>query len=216
MKPDVAAFGPIDGFPGVADNQVGGHRRAFGEGLVDDGLEAKSLGTALHAVTGDHTYRSGVLNAVGKAAGGEARENHAVHRTDTGAGEHRDGQFGHHGQIEGHPVALLDTARLEHIGKAADPVQQVGIGDGNGWFRGVIGLPKNGGALTVPPVNVPVEAVGGDVELGTVKPAYPRRIELPFANGVPGGHPIVMAGDVRPKGIGIGSSILAGGRNGPG
>ena len=53
-----------DSLAGVADDEVGGDRRAFGEGLVDDGLEAEPLGAALHAVAGDDAHRTGVLDAV--------------------------------------------------------------------------------------------------------------------------------------------------------
>ena len=132
VKPHITAAVPLDVFAGVADNQVGGDRWAFGEGLVHDGFEGEPFGAALHAVAGDHAHGSGVLDAVGQAPRREAGKDHAVHRADAGAGEHSNGQFRHHRQVKRHAVALLYPARLEHIGKAADPVVQLCIGDGHG------------------------------------------------------------------------------------
>ena len=210
MQPDVAALRPLDGLAGVADDEVGGDRRAFSEGLVDDGLEAEPLGAALHAVAGDDAHRTGVLDAVGKAAGGEAGEDHAVHRANAGASEDRHGQFRHHGQVQRHPVALLHPARLEHVGQAAYAVQQLGVGDRDRRVGRIVGLPQDGGAVAVARGHMAVEAVGGDVELGAVKPAHARRVEFPVADGVPRGHPVVVAGDVGPEGLGVGGGIAAG------
>ena len=125
VEPHITAGVPLDVFAGVADHQVGGHRRAFGEGLVDHGFQGQPLGAALHAVAGDHADGSGVLDAVGQAARGEAGKDHAVHRADAGAGQHRHGELRHHGQIERHAVALLHPAQLEHIGKAANAAVQL-------------------------------------------------------------------------------------------
>ena len=210
VQPDVAALGPVDGLAGVANDEVGGDRGAFGEGLVDDGLEAEPLGAALHAVAGDHAHRAGILDAVGEAAGGEAGKHHAVHRTNAGAGEHSHSELRHHGQVQRHPVALLHAARLEHIGEAAHAVQQLGVGDRDRRVRRIVGLPQDGGAVAVAGGHMAVEAVGGDVELGAVKPAHARRVEFPVAHGVPRGHPLVVAGDVGPEGLGVGGGIAAG------
>ena len=210
VEPNVAALRPVDGLAGVADDEVGGHGGAFAEGLVDDGLEAQALGAPLHAVAGDHAHRTGILDAVGEAAGGEAGEDHAVHRANPGAGEHRHGQLRHHGQIERHAVALLHTTCLEHVGEAAHAVQQLGVGDRDRGVGRIVGLPQDGGAVAVAGGHVAVEAVGGDVELGAVKPAHARRVEFPVADGVPRGHPLVVAGDVGPKGLGVGGGIAAG------
>ena len=55
-----------------------------------------------------------------QALGGEAGENHAVDGADPGAGQQGDGQFGNHGQIDGHPVAFFHAHFLQHVGETAD------------------------------------------------------------------------------------------------
>ena len=213
VEPNVAVGGPLDVFAGVADHQVGGDRGAFGEGLVHDGFEGEPFGATLHAVAGDHANGACVLDAVCEAARREAGKDDAVYRTDAGAGEHSNGQFRYHWQVKRHAVALLYPARLEHIGKAADPVVQLRVGDGHGVVCRVIGLPQNGRPVTVIG-QVPVQTVGGDVELCPFKPAHRGRFELCRAHLFPRLHPCVMRSDVGPKSVGVLFSTAARGGNG--
>ncbi len=209
VQPHVAVYVPLDVFTGVADDEVGGDRRAFGEGLVDHGFQDQPLGAALHAVAGDHAHGSGVLDAVGQAARRETGEDHAVHRTDAGAGQHRHSQLWHHGQIEGHAVALAHPTAFQHIGKAADAVVQLRVGDRHGAVCRVVGLPQDGGS--VPMLGqVPVQTVGGDVELCALEPAHGRRFKLSGTHVAPRLHPVVMASDVGPKGLGVVGCTQAG------
>ena len=200
---------PLDVFAGVANDKVGGDRGAFGEGLVHDRLQGQPLGAALHAVAGDHAHGSGVLNAVGQAARGEAGEDHAVHRSDAGAGQHRHSELRHHGQVKRHAVALPHPTAFQHIGKSAHPAVQLRVGDRHGAVCRVVGLPQDGSSVAMLG-QVPVQTVGGDVELCALEPAHGRRFKLCGTHVVPRLHPVVMAGDVGPKGLGVVGCTQAG------
>ena len=43
--------------------------------------------------------------------GGEAAEDDGVRRADAGAGQHGDGQLGHHAHVDGDAVALFHAER---------------------------------------------------------------------------------------------------------
>lgn len=75
--------------------------------------------------TEPHTHH----NAVSQGLGAEAGEHHAVRGPQARAGEHGDGRVGHHGHVQGHEVALLDPQLLHGVGHAADPLQEVLVGD---------------------------------------------------------------------------------------
>ena len=66
-----------------------------------------------------------------------------MHRADPGAGEHRVGGLGNHGQIDRDGVALLDAVCLQHIGKAAHFIVQLPIGDTFGLL-GIVTFPDDG------------------------------------------------------------------------
>jgi hypothetical protein len=45
---------------------------------------------------------------------------------DAGAGQQRHRQLGDHGQVDDHPVALLDAKAAQHVGQAGDVLEQLG------------------------------------------------------------------------------------------
>ncbi|KAG1081370.1 hypothetical protein G6F40_015517 [Rhizopus arrhizus] len=50
----------------------------------------------------------------------KAAEHHRVHRTDTGAGQHREHRFRHHRHVQQHPIAAPHPQFLEHGGGRVD------------------------------------------------------------------------------------------------
>ena len=108
-------------------------------------------------------------DAVGQAVGREAAEHHRVDGADARAGQHGVGRLGDHRQVDGDAVALLDAELLQHVGHAADFAVQLAVGDLLRFGR-IVAFPDDGdlvGALG----EVPVDAVGRDVQHAVVEPA---------------------------------------------
>ncbi len=93
-----------------------------------------------------------------------------MHRPDAGAGEHGDGGFGHHRQVDRDPVALRHALRLQQVGEAADFTVQVAIGQAARGGGGVVRLPQDRYPVAMFG-KVPVHGVGADIELAALEPA---------------------------------------------
>src|SRR3546814_9724142 len=79
--------------------------------------------------------------------------------------------FRSHRQIDGDPVALLRPGRLQHIGEAADLRVKLAIADPPRFRLGVIRLPDDGNVVA-PAFQMPVKAVGADVQHPVLEPFY--------------------------------------------
>src|SRR3546814_7556428 len=55
----------------------------------------------------------------------KAAEHHRMDRPEAGAGEHGEGGFGDHRQVERHPVPAPHASALQHIGEAAHLFMQL-------------------------------------------------------------------------------------------
>src|SRR3546814_17535239 len=73
--------------------------------------------------------------------------------------------------IDGDPVALLRPGRLQHIGEAADLRVKLAIADPPRFRLGVIRLPDDGNVVA-PAFQMPVKAVGADVQHPVLEPFY--------------------------------------------
>ena len=128
-------------------------------------------------------------------------------RADAGAGQHGEGGFGDHRQIERHPVAATDPLPLEHIGEAADFLMQVAVGDDTALAR-IIAFPDYRG-LVAAFGQVPVDTIGRDVELTVGEPAYAEIdfIEAAFVHLGKGGDPVEPLRLIAPEGVGVGKRL---------
>ena len=104
----------------------------------------------------------------GEAVGREAAEHHRMHRADARAGQHGVGRLGDHRQVDGDAVALLDAVRLQHVGELAHPLVQLAIGDLLVLGR-IVAFPDDGD-LVAARLQMPVDAVGRDVERAVLVP----------------------------------------------
>ena len=179
----------------------------MGECRIDIGLQGHSLATAQSFVGGDDQAGVAVADAAGEAVGREAAEDDRMDRADAGAGQHGEGGFGDHRQIERHPVAATDPLRFQHIGEAADFLMQLGIGDDPAFAR-IIAFPDDRG-LVAPFGEMPVDAVGRNVELAVGEPAYAEisLIEAAFIHLGKGRDPVEPLRLIAPEGIGIGQRL---------
>src|SRR3546814_3102870 len=104
-------------------------RAAVAQRRIGVGLEGNLTAAAQALVGGDHAVRLAVLDAPGEGIRREAAEHHRVDRADARAGQHGIGGFRNHRHVDGDAVALLDAARLQGIGEAADVLEELTIGD---------------------------------------------------------------------------------------
>ena len=89
-------------------------------------------------------------------------------RANASTGQHGNGQFGHHRQVDGDAVALVDAARLEHVGEFADLFVQFLIGQ-RSIFPRLVALPDDGDLIAFG-IEVPVKAIVRNVGLAAGKP----------------------------------------------
>ena len=142
--------------------------------LVDAILHRRGLALARGAVDGDQDLRRRELHPLAHGLGGEAAEDDVVRSADPRAGEHRDDDLGDHRQVDPDHVALLHAEILQRAGEALDLGEQLGVGDVA--LGAVLAAPVKRDALAPPRLDVPVEAVVGDVQRAAGEPLVERRI----------------------------------------
>ena len=192
---------------GALDDENGFDRGTMGERRIDIGLQGHSLTTAQPFVGGDDQAGVAVANAAGEAVGRESAEHDRMDRADAGAGQHGEGGFGDHRQIERHPVAATDPLCFQHIGEAADFLVELCIGDDPAFTR-IIAFPDDRG-LVAALGQMPVYAVGRDVELAVGEPADAEIgfIEAAVIDLRKGGDPVEPLRLIAPEGVGIGQRL---------
>jgi len=138
-------------------------------GLIGLGLGGYGLAPAVGAVAGQEEPRLAVLQAITYSAGGKPGEDHHMYCPDLGAGQHGYGKLGDHGQIDCHPVALLDAHALQGIGKSVHRPVQLEVGD-------LAHIPhrlahEDVGQLVAPPgLGMPLHGIVGGIDLACHEP----------------------------------------------
>ena len=150
------------------------------------------------AVGGDEHLGLAVVDAVAQRVGGEGAEDDRVRGPDAGAGQHRDGQLGDHGQVDRDRVALLHPEALEHVGELLDLGLELGVGEGLAVAR-LVALPEYGGLVTPALLDLVVEAVVGDVRLAADEPLGLGRV--PVEDLVPLLEPVQLPGPLGPEAL---------------
>ena len=205
VPPQVALGGHLGALLDAAHDDAAPHLGALVDRFVAEILEVQDLARTVAVVGRDHHAGAGVEDAVAQRVGGQAAEHDAVHGADAGAGEHRDGQLGDHGKVEHHAVALPHAQVLEHVGGLAHLAVQALVGVHLHLFGG-LALPDEGGLVAPRSLQVPVEAVGGGVELGAAEVADERAggLEVVLLHRVPRAIPVQrLAGHLAPERLGL-------------
>ena len=172
--------------------------RAF-DGLIRVFLQGDDRTPPVTAVARDQHLGRGVVDAVAKGLGAEASEHNAVHRADTVARVHGDQELRHHAEVESHAVALPDPELLEHVGELVHLAPDVAVGQ-HPLVSG-FPLPDDGGLVLARGLDVPVEAVIGNVDLPADEPLGPGAV--PLQHLVPGFEPVQLLSHLRPESLGI-------------
>ena len=200
MPPDIAALDEGHVVAGALDDDHLFHRRIALDGCVGVELQRDDAAAPPAAIGGNHHLGLRVLDAIPQGLGAEPAEHDAVGRADAGAGQHGDGQLRHHGHVQRDPVALIHAQALQPVGELADLAVQVAVGVHLPVSR--LALPDDGRLVLARPVQVPVDAVVGCVELAAHEPLGERRVR-PVQHGVPGLEPVQLAGEPGPERFGV-------------
>ena len=120
VVPDVAARFHVHGAAGPPHHDHGLDAAGLVGRRVGVRLQRHLAAAAQTFVGGDHDRRFAIGDAAGERIRREAAEHHRMDGADARAGEHRVGGFRDHRHVDGDAVALLDAARLQHIGELAD------------------------------------------------------------------------------------------------
>ena len=217
VPPAVAASLHIHGKVRAIDHDAGRYlgvhaRIRVGHSLIGHGLHQDGLVAAMGAVAGDDSGAGGIHDAVGERVRGKAAEHNRMDRANAGAGQHGNGQFGHHRQVDGDAVALVDAARLEHVGEFADLFVQFLVGQ-RGIFPRLVALPDDGDLIAFG-IEVPVEAIVHNVGLAAGKPLNRNRprvhVVIVRPHSIPLFEPVELRGLSGPKRrwIGDGASVF--------
>ena len=182
------------------DHHVLDRRRALAR-LVDASLEGHEAAAAPALIGSDDRDCGGVVHAIPNGLGAEPAEDHRVRCPDSSAGEHRHGQLRDHRHVDPDPVAPLDPELLERVGEAADPGEQLGVGDRS--RVALLTLEVVGDLLALSGLDVAVQAVVGDVQLTTDEPLGEGKI--PFEHRVERPVPAdVLLRLLSPEALGVG------------
>ena len=136
--------------------------------LVGVGLERNPLAAAQAFIGGDDEGRVAVDDAAGQRIRREAAEHDRMDRADAARRRawHRPARD--HRHVDRDAIALPDAVLLQHVGEAADVLVELAVGD-LPIVIGIVALPDDR-RLVAPLLQVPVDAVVGDVEHAVLEP----------------------------------------------
>ena len=181
LPPHVAPLDPRHVAALAANDHHVAHGRRGVRGLVRGLLHAHDVAAALEAIGRDEDLRLAVLESRGHGLGAVAGEARRVDRADAGHGQGGDHRFRTHGQEDAHAVAGAHAEAAEPVGHARRLARQLRVRQGP-RLAGVA-LPHQRGLGATTGLEVPVEAVHGEVELAALEPARPgdaaRGVEHP-------------------------------------
>ena len=204
VPPHVAIVLPVDLLAGALVHDDRAHERALLERLVGVLLERHLTAAAPAPVRGDDDLRLAIVDAVAQRLRREAAEDHAVRRPDAGARQHGDRQLGDHRHVDGDGVALLDPVLAEGGGEAVHLAIHVPVRQHARVAR--LAFPDERRLVAARALDVPIEAVVGDVELAADEPL--RVGQLPLLRLLPGLHPPQLFGLLLPEAQRIGLGLL--------
>ncbi len=206
VPPHVAALVPVDVLARTADHQhlvdLLAQLGRLADRLVDGGLQRRRRAAAVPAVGRDDDLGLAVGDPVGERVGREPAEDHGVGGADPRTGEHRHHGLGDHRQVDRHPVTGLHAELDERVGRLADLVLEVGVGELAGVVLGLAD-PVDRDLVTLAGLDVPVDAVVRRVDASAHEPLGEGRV-VPVEDAVPLLVPVEALGLLGPERLAVG------------
>src|SRR6185436_127836 len=140
-----------------------------------------------------------IVDAIAKRLGAEAAEDDRVHGADARASQHRNGELRNQRQIQRDAITLRHAERLQDVRELTDLAIEIEVGQRSA----IAGLAFPDECRLVAPggADMPIEAVGGDVDLAADEPLGIRRI--PLEDFRPRRDPLELLRETGPEGFGI-------------
>ena len=189
MVPVIAAFLHAYRTARVSDDQNTPVRHLF-KRSIDIAFQRNPLAAAQSFVCGDHPVARTILDPARDRVGAEAAENHRMDRPDPRTCQHGKSAFGHHGHIDGYPVAFGNAHLFQGVGHSHNLCLKFGKGNPAHLSIGSIGLENQCDALAIARLDMPVDGIVTDVENTVLEPLDGNRIEGPVANDLGLAEPI--------------------------
>src|SRR6266404_5514720 len=126
---------------------------------------------------------------------GKSAKHHRVWSADSSASQHRYSQLGRHAHVDGNPVALLHTQRLQHICELLHLPMKLLIRKSSHLTR--FALPNQCSFIFATGLHMAIKTVVGKIDLSADKPLCPGT--LPVEHLVPFFEPVQFAGNAAPE-----------------
>ena len=145
------------------------------DGFIGFGFVVEHFAVTVVAVHRDEDFTARVHRPFGAGFAAEAGEDDRVNDAQTRTRQHGDGQFKHHGHVNGHAVARFQAQRLEHGGDFVDAHKEFLVSEHEVRFIFRLGYKDESGFVAVFG-QVAVNAVVAGVQLAAHKPLPEGRI----------------------------------------
>ena len=145
----------------------------------------------------DNRFRLGIVDTRGKLGRGKSAKDNRMHSAKPRTAQHGNNRFNDHRHIDDHPVALFDTQRLQHSGKAGSCSLQRAICH----FRCVAGdrrIIDDRHLIAMPGLYMPVHRVITGVQRAIRKPAVEGRVGI-IQRRLRRSHPVNALGSFQPE-----------------
>ena len=177
VPPEIAALLERHVAAGAPQHDRVADARRGGERGVRVSLQRHRAAVAQALVLRDQDLAAHVVHAIRQGIRGKPAEDDRVRRAEPGAGEHRHRGLGDHPHVDPDRRALPHAQLLEGVREAHHLRLEVGERDRPPLVLG-LALPVVGDLVAVPGLDVPIDAVVGDVELAADVPLRVRLVPL--------------------------------------
>ncbi len=205
MPPMVPAFHHGHVVFGPLDDQYILNGRAALEGFIDRFLQRHNAASTPATIGGDNAAHVGIVYPITDGRSGETTKDDGVHGADASTGQHGDGQFGDHGHIDSHTIALFHAHLLQAVGCLANAAVQLLIGEDDLLAR--LPFPDDGGLVLTGRSEMAIEAVVGNIRLAAFIPLHKGHVVF-VTDAVPLLKPVQLAGHIAPESFRVFNRLL--------
>ena len=181
------------------------------QGHVRQSFERQTLARAQRYICRDEQLAFGIIDAARQRIRAEPAKYNRVNCPNARAAQHGHRRLGNHRHVNRHAIALFDALRLEHIGKLANLRMQLRVGDALHIVLR-LALPDDRHLVACGRRQMPVQTVGGHVELAVLEPCMLHRARVGIPVELPRHgrrlHPVQRPRLLQPEGLRLANGAL--------